>query len=254
MLVLTPLENFPFIKSGDNLVDSISASLAATKVILKSDDILVLAQKIISKAEGRQIDLNSVRPSQEAVELSAKCDKDPRLIELILQESKSVLRVRPGTIIVEHKLGFVCANAGIDHSNVTTENSSNDNIVLLLPEDPERSAYRIRTKLEARFGVPIGIMIIDSHGRAWRLGIVGVSIGFSGIPGLVDMRGNPDLTGRKLKITQIAVADELAGAASLMMGQASEGLPVIHVRGFPYSLREGQFQELIRPIEQDLFR
>ena len=254
MLALTPLEDFPIVQQGDDIVDNIIASLSATKITIKNDDILVLAQKIISKAEGRQINLEFVKPSLKAIEFGALCEKDPRLIELVLQESNSVLRVRPGTIIVEHRLGFVCANAGIDHSNVTTENSTSENFVLLLPEHPDKSAHTIRTKLEAIFGVRIGIMIIDSHGRAWRLGVVGASIGFTGIPGLVDMRGKPDLFGGKLRITQIAVADELAGAASLMMGQADEGFPVIHVRGFPYPLRDGMLQELIRPLEQDMFR
>ncbi|HBG74574.1 MAG: coenzyme F420-0:L-glutamate ligase [Chloroflexi bacterium GWB2_49_20] len=254
MLALTPLENFPNILPGNDLAGNIIASLTNTNITLNNDDILVLAQKIISKAEGRQINLELVKPSQQAIEVGGLCEKDPRIIELVLQESTSVLRVRPGTIIVEHRLGFVCANAGIDHSNVTPENSANENFVLLLPENPGKSAYLLRTKLEAFFGVRIGIMIIDSHGRAWRLGVVGTSIGFTGLPGLVDMRGKPDLFGGKLRITQIAVADELAAAASLMMGQANEGKPVIHVRGFPYPLRNGKLEELIRPHEQDMFR
>jgi coenzyme F420-0:L-glutamate ligase/coenzyme F420-1:gamma-L-glutamate ligase len=254
MLALTPLEKFPFIQNGDDLVECIIHSLSSTNITLQNNDILVFAQKIISKTEGRIINLSSVRPSNQAFELAAQCGKDAHLVELILQESKVILRVRPGTIIVEHRLGFICANAGIDHSNVTPSNIEDENFVLLLPENPNISARLIRKKIELESGVQIGVMIIDSHGRAWRLGVVGASIGFSGIPGLIDMRGQSDLFGGKLRITEIAVADELAAAASLVMGQASEGYPVVHVRGFPYPLREGNINELIRPLESDLFR
>jgi coenzyme F420-0:L-glutamate ligase/coenzyme F420-1:gamma-L-glutamate ligase len=254
MLALTPLEKFPFIQNGDELVECIIHSLSSTDITLQNNDILVFAQKIISKTEGRIINLSSVRPSNQAFELAAQCGKDAHLVELILQESKVILRVRPGTIIVEHRLGFICANAGIDHSNVTPSNIEDENFVLLLPENPNISARLIRKKIELESGVQIGVMIIDSHGRAWRLGVVGASIGFSGIPGLVDMRGQSDLFGGKLRITEIAVADELAAAASLIMGQAAEGYPVVHVRGFPYPLREGDLKELIRPLESDLFR
>jgi coenzyme F420-0:L-glutamate ligase/coenzyme F420-1:gamma-L-glutamate ligase len=254
MLTLTPLNNFPFIQKGDDLSACIQASLESTNITLRDGDILVLAQKIVSKAEGRQIHLDSIKPSDEAIRYASLCEKDPRLVELILQESNSVLRVHPGTIIVEHRLGFICANAGIDHSNVSGENNLKEDHFLLLPENPDLSASVLRRKLKNIFGINLAIMIIDSHGRAWRLGVAGISIGFSGIPGLVDMRGKPDLFGTQLRITQIAVADELAGAASLVMGQASEGLPVIHVRGFPYTLRDGNLKELIRPTDEDLFR
>lgn len=254
MLAITPLEKFPFIQNGDDLVECIINSLASTEIVLQNNDILVLAQKIISKSEGRIINLSSVKPSKEAHELALQSGKDAHLVELILEESNAILRVRPNTIIVEHRLGFVCANAGIDHSNVTPSNKDDENFVLLLPENPNISAQHIRKKIELISGVQIGVMIIDSHGRAWRLGVVGATIGFSGIPGLVDMRGKPDLFGGKLRITEIAVADELAAAASLVMGQAAEGFPVVHVRGFPYPLREGNLNELIRPIESDFFR
>ena len=254
MLALNPLKFFPLVMPGDDLVELIISSLSESNLSLENNDILVLAQKIISKSEGRQINLELVEPSPKAIELGKRCEKDPRLIELILRESKKVLRVRPGTIIVEHKLGFICANAGIDHSNVQSEYFPSEKNVLLLPENPDKSAQLIKNRLDVFFGVQIGIMIIDSHGRPWRLGVVGSSIGFAGLPGLVDMRGKPDLFGEELRITQIAVADELAGAASLLMGQANEGLPAIHVRGFPYPLKEGKFQDLIRPIELDMFR
>jgi coenzyme F420-0:L-glutamate ligase/coenzyme F420-1:gamma-L-glutamate ligase len=162
--------------------------------------------------------------------------------------------MRSGTLIAEHKLGFVCANAGIDHSNVQSLGGNSDDWVLLLPENPDESARRIREELEKESGKKIGILIIDSHGRAWRMGAVGVAIGLSGIPALVDMRGKPDLFGYQLRVTLVAAADELAAAASLLMGQADEFTPVIHVRGFPYPLRESTVQELIRPKDLDLFR
>jgi len=164
------------------------------------------------------------------------------------------LRTRPGTIIVEHKLGFVCANAGIDHSNVAGVGDAAEEWVLLLPVEPDRSAEKMRKEIESQTGKPIGVLIIDSHGRAWRNGIVGTAIGVAGLPALQDLRGKPDLLGFKLQITQVGVADELAAAASLIMGQAAEGTPVVHVRGFPYSLRESSLKELLRPKDQDLFR
>ena len=208
----------------------------------------------MSKAEGRIIDLGTIRPGVRALELSEQTQKDSRLVELILQESNDVLRTRPGTIIVEHKLGFICANAGIDHSNVTNQGIASEDMVLLLPKDPDLSAKTIREKLESRTGKRIGVLIIDSHGRAWRNGTVGMSIGLSGLPGVLDERGWQDLFGYTLRITIVGVADELAAAASLLMGQAAEGNPVIHVRGFPYPLREGSLKELLRSKDQDLFR
>ena len=253
-LTLTPLPGIPLVHPGDDLVRMIEAALGRAGISLQDGDILALASKIVSKAEGRLVNLVQVTPSSRALELAAQIEKDPRLVELILQESRAVLRTRPGTIIVEHRLGFVCANAGIDHSNVAGQGDERAEWVLLLPEDPSESARRIRAGLEAQAGVRLGVLIIDSHGRAWRQGTVGVAIGLSGMPGLVDLRGYPDLFDYTLRITQLGAADELAAAASLMMGQAAEGTPAVHVRGFPYPLREGSFDELLRPREQDLFR
>jgi len=253
-LTLAPLVDFPIIQNGDNLADIILAALKVNQIKLQNGDVLTIAQKVISKAEGRRVDLQSVQVSAEAYALAKKTDKDPRIVELILNESKKVLRHRPGLIVVEHKLGFVCANAGIDRSNVKQDEGSEDESVLLLPKDPDRSASEIRQVLEKSTEKRIGVLIIDSHGRAWRNGTVGISIGFSGLPGIVDLRGDPDLFGYELKATQIAAVDELAAAASLMMGQADEGLPVVHVRGFPYPLREGFFTEIPRDVESDLFR
>jgi len=268
-LTLTPLPSIPLIRAGDNLSGIILAALRASSLTLQDNDILVITSKIVSKAEGRLVNLTAITPSKEALELATRSEKDARLVELILQESREVLRVRPGTLIVEHRLGFVCANAGIDHSNVSpplpsaegtgpalseVEGVRAEEWVLLLPEDPDRSAAEIRRKLEAASGVRLGVMIIDSHGRTWRLGTVGMAIGLSGLPGVVDERGWQDLFGYTLQITVVGVADELAAAASLVMGQAAEATPIVSVRGFPYPLREGSLSELLRPRGQDLFR
>jgi coenzyme F420-0:L-glutamate ligase/coenzyme F420-1:gamma-L-glutamate ligase len=253
-LSLSPLAGFPLVHPGDDLVGLIIGALGRSGIRLLEGDILVIAQKVVSKAEGRLVNLASVEPSTYAVELAARAEKDPRIVELVLRESKAVLRVRPGTIIVEHRLGFVCANAGIDHSNVAGEGSGAEEWVLLLPENPDDSAQCLRQRLEELSDVHLGVLIIDSHGRAWRLGTVGVAIGLAGLPGLVDLRGQPDLFGYNLRITQVGAADELAAAASLIMGQAAEGTPVIHVRGFPYLLRDSSLNELLRPKDEDLFR
>lgn len=253
-LNLVALRDFPLIRSGDDLAQIIIKSLENNGITLQDGDILVIAQKIISKAEGRQVSLAAVTPRAQAQELAQQTNKDPRLVELILQESSQVLRYRPDLIIVEHRLGFVCANAGIDRSNVSHGEGHDAESVLLLPEDPDHSAEKIRSTLEEAFTVSLGVLVIDSHGRAWRKGTVGISIGFSGMPGLVDMRGEPDLFGYQLQVTEVAAADELAAGASLLMGQADEGQPVIHVRGFPYALREASFSELPREKEKDLFR
>jgi coenzyme F420-0:L-glutamate ligase / coenzyme F420-1:gamma-L-glutamate ligase len=253
-MILTSLADIPLIHTGEDLVEIIWNGLLNANIRLQDGDILVLAQKIVSKAEGRWVNLVTITPSEKAIDLAKQIDKDARLVGLILQESNHVLRTRVGTIIVEHRLGFVCANAGIDHSNVAGEGTSTEEWVLLLPEDPDASAQVIRQRLEAKSTVKIGVLIIDSHGRAWRQGVVGVAIGISGLPGLVDLRGKSDLFGYTLRITTIGVADELAAAASLVMGQAGEATPIVHVRGFPYPLREGNLKELLRLKEQDLFR
>ena len=253
-LSLTSLPNIPLIRRGDHLADILLNSIKAASLELQDNDIIVLAQKIVSKAEGRMVNLATVTPSAHAIELAPQVDKDARLLELILQESNEVLRVRKGVIVVEHKLGFVCANAGIDHSNVMGEGDTNEEYVLLLPEDPDASAAKLREEIKQITGKTIGVMIIDSHGRAWRNGTVGICIGLSGLPSLIDERGWKDLFGYTLKATIVAVADELAAAASLVMGQAAEGTPAVLVRGYPYPLGEGSLKELIRPKEMDMFR
>lgn len=253
-LTLTPLNNIPLIRQGENLADIILNAMRATDVELQDNDIFVLAQKIVSKSEGRMVNLADVNPTQKAKELSLQVEKDARLIELILGESSEVLRIRKDVMVVEHRLGFVCANAGIDHSNVMGESNENGDFVLLLPEDPDLSAKKLRDEIRNLTGRNTGVMIIDSHGRAWRNGTVGMCIGLSGIPAVVDERGWKDLFGYTLKATIVGVADELAAAASLVMGQAAEGTPVVHVRGFPYPLGDGSLNELIRPKEMDMFR
>lgn len=239
------------VQSGDDLSAFIAEAMARAGLELQSGDIFVLAQKIVSKAEGRLIHLSQVTPSDKALELAKESQKDGRLVELILQESREVVRTRPGLIVVEHRLGFVSANAGIDHSNVM---ANGGDAVLLLPIDPDASAEALRTKLEVATGQNIGVLIIDSHGRAWRFGTVGVTIGVANVPSVLDLRGQPDLFGNELMATEVGVADELAAAASLIMGQADEGIPVVHVRGFPYELEAGAMDELLRPKQGDLFR
>lgn len=253
-LTLTPLRGIPLVGEGDDIGYLIESALKENAIDLVDGDIIVIGQKIVSKAEGRLVDLADVEPRPEAVALQAETGKDPRLIELILRESKGVLRARAGTIIVEHRLGFVCANAGVDHSNVAGPATSAHDYVLLLPLDPDGSAAGIRAHLESYSGKRLGVVINDSHGRAWRLGTVGTCIGLSNVPALVDQRGWADLFGYRLQATIIGAVDELAAAASLVMGQAAEGTPVVHVRGFPYELREGSLRELLRPQAEDLFR
>ena len=215
-------------------------------------DILVLAQKIVSKAEGRSVPLRSVKPSARALDLARETNKDPRLVELVLSESTEVIRYRRDVLVVAHRLGFVMANAGIDMSNV--EQGEGDGVALLLPLDPDRTCAELRERLRTLSGAQVGVIINDSHGRAWRNGTVGVAIGVAGLPALLDLRGRADLFDRALRITEVGLADEVAAAASIVMGQADEAHPVVLVRGVPYSRREGRAQELVRPRQLDLFR
>ncbi len=253
-IILTALPGIPLVKPGDNLAVLILESLKRSNLTLHDGDLLVVAQKVVSKAEGRLINLAEVEPSPAAIILAEETDKDPRLVEVILKDTHRVLRKREGLIIVEHRLGFVCANAGVDHSNVGGGISDHDQWVSMLPEDPDASAQRLRQRLQEKTGANIGVLVIDSHGRAWRMGTVGVAIGVAGIPSLLDLRGRPDLFDYTLQTTQVGLADELAAAASILMGQANEGFPVVHIRGLPYDLREGSLNELIRPKELDMFR
>jgi coenzyme F420-0:L-glutamate ligase/coenzyme F420-1:gamma-L-glutamate ligase len=253
-VTLTALPGIPLVEPGDDLAALILAALRRADITLADGDVLVVAQKIVSKAEGRLVNLQAVVPSRPAIDLGRETQKDARLVEVILSESTKVLRKRPGLIVVEHRLGFVCANAGVDHSNVRGPGGAPGDWVLMLPREPDRSAEELRQRLQEETGSGIGVLIIDSHGRAWRIGTVGVTIGVAGFPAVLDLRGHPDLFGDLLQVTQVGLADELAAGASLVMGQADEGLPVVHARGLPYTLRDSSLKELLRPEKDDLFR
>jgi coenzyme F420-0:L-glutamate ligase/coenzyme F420-1:gamma-L-glutamate ligase len=251
-LTLTAIPGIPTVAAGDDLAQVIMNATASANIVLRDDDVIVVAQKIVSKSEGRSVRLSDITPSQRALSLAAEVGKDPRLIELILRESAEVVRIRPGVIIVAHRLGHVMANAGIDASNV--ELIGGEETVLLLPANPDASAARLRSAIRARAHVEVGVIVNDSFGRAWRLGTIGAAIGVAGVPGLLDLRGQEDRNGRALRTTEVGIADELAAAASLLMGQGAEGPPVVLVRGFAPSRRNGTAAELIRPRHLDLFR
>jgi len=251
-LSLSALPGLPNVEPGDDLAALIVAGLERLGETLQTGDILVLAQKIVSKAENRYAYLNSVEPSERARQLALQADKDPRIVELILRESVEVLRVRKGAIIVEHRNGYVHAHAGIDQSNI--ESQSDNPRVLLLPENPDASAATLRSELQRRCGVDIAVIINDSAGRAWRNGVIGFALGSAGLVALENRIGTRDLFGRALEITEIAVADELAAAASFLMGQAAEGAPVVLIRGAAVTAAETGSGALIRTREQDLFR
>jgi len=249
-MLVQALAGVPRICPGDDLAKIILAA-ADVECPLLACDVIVIAQKIVSKSEGRLVPLAGITPGATAAKLAETAGKDPRVVELILAESRKVLRCVPGVIIVEDMRGLVLANAGIDASNVDPENGET---VLLLPENPDASAARIAAGLSAAAGGPIAAIINDSVGRAWRRGTVGTAIGASGLPALLDLRGTPDLFGRTLQSTEIGLADELAAAASVMMGQAAEGRPVVIIRGAPYARRDGTARDLQRQAAMDLFR
>ena len=250
MLTLTPLEAIPLVNAGDDLVEITMSSLTNSNINVNDGDIFVFAQKIISKAENQYRQISAQNISKDAEALAIQTGKPPGLVQLIINESKEILRAREGLLIVEHNLGFVCANAGIDQSNT----GKDEDWVLLLPKNPSQSARVIREKIETKTKKKIGVTIIDSHGRPWRNGTLGLTIGLSGVPALIDFRGKQDLDGRTLSVTTVAVADELAASASLVMGPAAEQKPIVHVRGFPFDLSKGNFEELIRSKDTDVFR
>ena len=236
------------IAPGDDLIGILGDALDAMDAPLADGDVLVVAQKVVSRAEDRFVHLSTVTPSAQAEEMAVRCDKDPRLVQLILDEAQAVVRCEPGVMIVTHRTGHSMANAGIDRSNV----AGDDDMVLLLPLDPDGWCQSARVALEQRFGVRLGVIMSDSFGRPWRLGTTGVAIGASRVPALLDVRGRADLDGRVLEVTQIGIGDELAAAASLLMGQADEGVPLCVVRGLK-ELGDGQARDLIRPPQADLF-
>ncbi|MCB8942166.1 MAG: coenzyme F420-0:L-glutamate ligase [Ardenticatenaceae bacterium] len=251
-LTLTAVPHIPHIQPGDDIAEVILQALAAADFALQTGDVLVIAQKIISKAEGRFVNLEDVVPGERALDVAEQTQKDPRVVELILQESDEISRMRPGVLIVRHRLGFTSANAGIDRSNVAQ--SGEAETVLLLPVDPDGSAAAIRAAIAAQVGVAVGVIVSDSHGRPFRQGTVGVAIGVAGLPALWDRRGEDDLYGYTLQHTTVGVADEIAAAAGLLMGQASEGMPVVLVRGLQLPALAGKAQDLVRPKEMDLYR
>ena len=250
-LQLTALRGIPLVAGGDDLTAIILHGVEVSGLALQPGDALVIAQKIVSKAERRSVALAEVTPSVRALELAARTDKDPRLIELILRESNEVVRARQGVIIVEQRCGVVMANADIDASNV----GGDDAQVLLLPEDADATCARLRAEIAERTGCAVAVLINDSIGRAWRNGTVGTALGSAGLHALYDARGRRDLFGRELRATEIGAADEIAAAASILMGAADEARPVVHVRGLPTEwLGSGTAGDLIRARERDLFR
>jgi coenzyme F420-0:L-glutamate ligase/coenzyme F420-1:gamma-L-glutamate ligase len=250
-LLLTALPGIPDVQPGDDVSRLLLDALDGAGLALRDGDVLAVAQKIVSKAEGRMVALADVEAGEYAQKLAAQVDKDPRLVELILRESEEVSRVGWGVLIVRHRLGFTCANAGIDRSNVSP---GDEGRVLLLPADPDASARGIRETIAAERGVSVGVVITDSHGRPFRLGTVGVAIGAAGLPVLWDRRGEPDRYGYRLQHTEVGVADEIAAAAGLLMGQAAEGLPAVLLRGLRLPSIDGRATDLIRPKDQDLYR
>jgi len=251
-VTLTALRGIKLVEPGDDLGALAIAAFAANGLVPEAGDVLVVAQKIVSKAEDRYVDVTTVEPSERAIALSAEVDKDPRFVEVVLSESRRVVRHRPGLLIVEHRLGHVMANAGIDHSNLPAADGGER--VLLLPKDPDGSARSLSEHMSHSFGTDIAVIICDSFGRAWRKGTVGIALGAAGLPALIDLRGHPDLFGRELLVTETGFADEIAAAAGLLMGQADEAVPMVLVRGLNWSGPEVPAAALIRPAEHDLFR
>ncbi len=244
------LPGIPIIQPGDDLAQIILEALARAGLSLESGDVLVITSKIVSKAEGRFVDLNTVEPDEAAYLLAGVTRKDPRIVQLVLRESKRVSRTAPNVLVVEHRLGFVSANAGIDQSNV----DGGEGRVLLLPLDPDASARAVRERLLAATGAAVGVVISDSHGRPFRLGNVAVAVGAAGLPALLDLRGQTDLFGRELRISLQGYADEVAAAANLLSGEAAEGRPVVLLRGLNFPPLDGCARDLVRPPEQDLYR
>ena len=249
---LIPVPGIPLVQPGDDLGVIIAGAIHSAGLRLQLRDVVVVAQKIVSKAEGRYADLDAVTPSTDAIALASQVEKDPRLVEIILRESQSVLRLRPGLMIVNHRLGFVMANAGVDHSNLDADGGTER--VLLLPENPDVSSADLKEVLDERFATEIGVIVNDSVGRPWRIGTVGLALGVAGLPAVLDLRGEDDLFGRTLEVTQTGFADVVASAATLLMGEGAEGLPVVVVRGLEWSASATDVTPLIREPEADLFR
>src|SRR5262245_59710107 len=247
----TALSGIPLIEPGDDLCSIIAGAIEAAGIVPQPGDALVIAQKIVSKAEDRYVDLAEIKPTARALEIAGKACKDPRLVEVILAESTEVLRQHKDILIVVHRLGFVMANAGVDQSNIAPDGGDR---VLLLPKNPDASCATLKAAFDRTFGAEVAVVIKDSFGRAWRNGVVGVALGAAGLPALRSLIGTPDLFGRPMRVNEVAIADELAAAASLLMGQADEGIPVVHVRGLRWNAAPANAAALIRPKHMDLFR
>lgn len=255
-LSLTALPGLPRVAPGDDVPRLIIAALEGAGMALRAHDVLVVTSKVFSRSEGRFVDVSRVTPSPRAEELARTVGKDARMVELILRESTDVSRAAPNVIIVRHRLGFVSANAGIDLSNASPTHETDPSggpWALLLPEDPDACAKRTREALEARYGVSLGVVISDSHGRPFRMGTVGIALGVSGLPALHNQIGRADLDGRKLESTLTAPADQVAAAADLVAGQADEARPVILVRGLSFQASDSSATELLRLRQQDLY-
>ena len=250
-LELIAVPGLPDFDPGDDLAGAIVHALAEASISLQSGDVVVVAQKVVSKCENAYVDLAAVTPGPHALELSRSTGKDPRLVQAILQDSSEVLRARDGVLIVANKAGHVMANAGIDASNLPNAASQR---VLRLPDDADRSARQIKEALDLAKGISVSVVINDSWGRAWRNGTTGHAVGVAGLPALWDRRGEPDMYGRQLKVTQIGIADEIAAAASLLMGAAGERQPVVIVRGLLLPPGDGNARDLVRDRARDLFR
>lgn len=248
---VVPIPGMPMVEAGDDLTGQILQAVASNGLDLVDGDIVCIAQKVISKAEGQLVPLADITPSAHAIALAEETDKDPRLVELILRESTEVLRKKPGVLIVRHRLGLVGAHAGIDQSNVDHGDGEQ---ALLLPADPDASAATLREEIRKRTRANISIIVTDSHNRPWRMGTIGGAIGCAGLQVLDDHRGGADLYGRELKVTLINRADALAGAATLVMGETTEKVPLALIRGLPVEDSEQTARMINRPLEEDLFR
>ncbi len=245
---IIPLLNLPLIQKGDDLVDIITNCVSDSGEKLRDNDILVLSQKIVSKSEGNTVDLSEVIPSKEALRLAQEVGKDSRVIHLILKESKRIVRKSYGVLIMEHKKGWICADAGLDFSNVPGD------CVALLPKDPDRTAEAIRNRIREHLKVEIAVIISDSQGRPFRNGAVGVAVGCAGMPGLISKIGDEDLYHYRLRHAQVAIADEVASSAIMVMGESNEGVPAVIVRGLALPQKNGTARDLVRSKGKDLFR
>ena len=252
-ILVEPIPNIPDITPKTDLSHTLIAATDHADLTVKDGNVFIISQKIVSKAENQYVELDTILPSKRALELSQKTSKDPRLVELILSESNEVIRYKKGVIVVEHRLGYVMANAGIDSSNLGLFEDNRER-VLLLPENPDATCADLQKKFEHHYHCNLGVIVSDSVGRAWRKGSIGIALGAAGLPALWNRIGEPDLYGRALQVTEIGLADQLACAASLIMGEGAEGFPVVKLGGFKWPQSNSTGQHLLRTKDEDLFR